>query len=147
MSFWEQFSDEKKAAITRAIEEAEMETSGEIRVHIEDRCKKNVFDRAVDIFAKLGMHKTALRNGVLFYVAVADRKFVVIGDVGINQVVPDNFWDHIRSTVLSYFRQDRIADGLMEGIRLAGEQLAVSFPYAAGDVNELPNDISFGDTM
>lgn len=145
MSFWEQFTDEKKAAIKRAIEVAEMQTSGEIRVHIEDRCKKNVFDRAVDVFAKLDMHKTAMRNGVLFYVAVADRKFVVIGDAGINRVVPENFWDHIRTTVLSAFREDQIAEGLMEGIRIAGGQLAEHFPRQEDDVNELSNEISYGE--
>ncbi len=145
MNFWEQFTDEKKATIRRAIEVAEMQTSSEIRIHIEDRCKKNVFDRAVDIFAKLNMHKTALRNGVLFYVAVTDHKFVVIGDAGINRVVPENFWDHLRSTVLSFFREDQITEGIMEGIRLAGEQLAVHFPCEEGDTNELSNEISYGE--
>jgi len=145
MNFWEDFTDEKKATIRRAIEVAELETSGEIRVHLEDTCKKNLFDRAADIFAKLGMHKTALRNGVLFYVAVADRKFVVIGDVGINARVPDDFWNHIRETVLAFFKEDKITEGLLEGIRLAGEQLGTHFPRLQGDVNELSNEISYGE--
>lgn len=145
MSFWEEFTDEKKAGIRRAIEVAEMNTSGEIRVHIEDKCRKNVFDRAVDIFTKLDMNKTALRNGILFYTAVGDRKFVIIGDVGINSRVPDKFWDHTKEVVLEYFRNDKIAEGLTEGIRLAGEQLKEHFPHESNDVNELSDEISYGD--
>jgi uncharacterized membrane protein len=146
MNFWESFSEEKKAGIKRAIEVAEMNTSGEIRVHLEDKCKKDVFDRAVDIFQKLEMHKTQLRNGVLFYVAVRDHKFVIIGDVGINNKVPSHFWDGIKETMLLYFKADKITEGLMEGIRLTGEQLKNLFPYQSNDVDELPNDISYGDT-
>ena len=145
MNFWVDFSEEKKAAIKRAVEVAEMNTSGEIRVHLEDKCKENVFDRAADIFEKLDMHKTKLRNGILFYIAVSDRKFVVIGDAGINEKVPENFWDSIKETVLEYFKADKIAEGLLEGIRLAGEGLKEYFPYQSDDVNELPDDISYGD--
>jgi uncharacterized membrane protein len=145
MNFWENFSDEKKAGIKRAIEVAEMNTSGEIRVHLENTCKKNVFDRAVDIFEKLEMHKTKLRNGILFYVAVKDRKFVIIGDVGINRKVEEGFWDGIKETVFGFFKGDKIAEGLMEGIRLAGEKLREHFPYESNDVNELSNDISYGN--
>lgn len=145
MNFWESFTEEKRAGIKRAIEVAEMETSGEIRVHIEERCRKNLFDRAVDIFARLEMQKTRERNGVLFYVAVSDRKFVVIGDSGINKVVPEDFWNGIRQVVLDQFRQEKVAEGLMEGIRKAGEQLRAHFPRREDDVNELPNEISYGD--
>lgn len=145
MNFWESFTEEKKAGIRRAIEVAEMETSGEIRVHIEEHCKKNLFDRAVDIFTHLEMHKTRERNGVLFYVAVGDHKFVVIGDAGINAVVPEDFWNQIRSVVLDHFRQEKITEGLMGGIRMAGEQLSDHFPRRADDVNELTNEISYGD--
>jgi uncharacterized membrane protein len=145
MNFWENFSDEKKAGVKRAIEVAEMNTSGEIRVHLEDICKKNVFDRAVDIFKKLEMHKTKLRNGILFYVAVRDRKFVIIGDIGINKKVHEGFWDSIKETVFEYFKADKITEGLIEGIRLAGEKLKEYFPYEISDVDELPNDISYGN--
>jgi len=145
MNFWEDLTDEKKAGIRRAIEVAEMNTSGEIRVHLENKCPKNVFDRAADIFEKLNMHKTALRNGILFYTAISDRKFVIIGDIGINTKVPEDFWDRIKETVLGYYKTDKIAEGLIEGIRLAGEQIKELFPHESDDVDELPNDISYGD--
>jgi uncharacterized membrane protein len=145
MSFWESFSEEKKAGIKRAIEVAEMNTSGEIRVHLEDKCKKDIFDRAVDIFEKLDMHKTKLRNGILFYVAVIDRKFAIIGDAGINEKVPAGFWDGIRETMTEYFKKNKISEGLTEGIRLAGEQLKTHFPYQDDDVDELSNEISYGE--
>ncbi len=145
MNFWKEFTDEKKASIKRAIEVAEMGSSGEIRVHLEEKCSKNVFDRAVDIFRKLEMNKTTLRNGILFYMAVGERKFVIIGDAGINAKVPVGYWDQIRDRVLQFFREERIPEGLIEGIRLAGEALKEHFPHQEDDVDELSNDISYGD--
>ncbi len=141
------FSKEKKQNIVRAIEEAEKNTSGEIRVHIEKDCKTNVLDRAAYIFEKLQMHKTKLRNGVLFYLAIEDHKFAILGDAGINKVTPDNFWEKIKSTMLSYFKDEKFAEGLMKGIQMAGEKLKKHFPYQQDDVNELPDEISFGDKM
>lgn len=145
MNFWEEFTEEKRAAITRVIEVAEMNTSGEIRVHIEDKCAKNVFDRAADIFEKLKMHKTELRNGILFYVAVSDRKFVIIGDAGINQIVPEGFWTGVKDRVIDHFSKNEIIEGLKEGIRMAGYKLGEHFPRKEGDINELPNEISMGE--
>ncbi len=89
------FSKEQQAQILASVREAENETSGEIRVHIESKLKGDVLDRAAWLFKKLGMHKTAERNGVLFYLAVSDRKFAIIGDAGINAKVPEGFWDDI----------------------------------------------------
>lgn len=147
MDFWKSFTDQQKAIIRRAIEVAEMDTSGEIRVHIENSCKEEPMNRAAFIFSKLGMQKTALRNGVLFYVAVRDRKFVILGDAGINQKVPENFWEEITGVVLQYFREDKITDGLVEGIRMAGHQLKAHFPYQGDDKNELTNEISYGEDL
>ncbi|MEZ5196516.1 MAG: TPM domain-containing protein [Bacteroidales bacterium] len=90
------------------------------------------------------MHETEQRNGVLFYLALKNRKFAILGDVGINSVVPDNFWDDIRDKMLDHFRENEFVDGLIEGIMMAGQQLKEHFPYQRDDVNELPDDISFG---
>lgn len=139
------FSNEEKERITAAIREAEGKTSGEIRVHIERRCKDEVLDRAAYLFGKLGMHKTEKRNGVLFYLAVDDHKFAILGDAGINAVTPDDFWDDIKEKMLSEFREERFCTGLETGIRMAGQQLKDHFPWQEDDKNELPNDISFGD--
>ena len=141
------FSEEEKQKIVRAIEEAEKDTSGEIRVHIEKDCKTDVLDRAAYIFKKLKMHKTKLRNGVLFYLALEDHKFAILGDAGINKVTPDNFWEEIKETMLSYFREGKFADGLVKGIRMAGEKLKEHFPYQKDDINELSDEISFGDKI
>jgi len=138
------FSKEEKEDITLAIKNAELDTSGEIRVHIENTCKGDAKDRAAYIFEKLNMHKTELRNGVLFYLAVMNRKFAILGDAGINQRVPKNFWDNIRDTLLNKFRENEFTDGLVEGITMAGKQLKKHFPYQTDDVNELSDDISFG---
>jgi Predicted membrane protein len=140
------FSEKEKKAIVNAIKAAELNTSGEIRVHIEAHCKeKNVLDRAANVFTVLEMHKTELRNGVLFYLATADRKFAIIGDAGINKKVPNDFWKCIKDGMASKFRDGLFTDGLAEGILLAGEQLKTHFPRANDDVNELPDEISFGD--
>ena len=138
------FTQEQKKQITDAIKDAELNTSGEIRLHVEKRCKINTLDRAAYIFDKLNMHKTEKRNGVLFYLAVDDHKFAILGDAGINQVTSENFWDEIKDIVLDHFKEGKYADGLAKGIRMAGEALKEHFPYQTDDVNELSDDISFG---
>lgn len=138
------FTEEQKAKIVDAIKEAELNTSGEIRVHIEKSCPEDVMDRAAFMFEKLKMHKTELRNGVLFYLAVKDRKFAILGDAGINAKVPEGFWDTIKETMVSHFKEGDFAGGLAEGILMSGEQLKTHFPFQTDDVNELSDDISFG---
>ncbi len=144
MSVQKYFTEEDKLQITNAIRVAETNTSGEIRVHIEKHCKEDVLDSAAYIFEKIKMHKTELRNGVLFYVAIEDHKFAILGDVGINQKVPDDFWEEIKSDVFEKFKDAKYAEGLAEGIIKAGEQLKAHFPYQDDDVNELSDEISFG---
>lgn len=139
------FTHEDKHLITEAIKEAEKDTSGEIRVHIEIKCNEDVLDRAAHIFEKLRMHQTKLRNGVLFYLAISDKKFAILGDAGINHVTSETFWDDIKETMLNFFRDQKFAEGLGQGIRMAGKELKNHFPYQRNDVNELPDEISFGD--
>jgi uncharacterized membrane protein len=140
----DQFSLIQKRLIFKAIHEAELNTSGEVRVHIENSCKGDVLDRAADVFAMLKMHKTELRNGVLFYLATNDKKFAVIGDAGLNAVVPENFWESVKDTMAECFAKQDYITGLVKGIGLAGEKLKEHFPYQKDDINELPDDISFG---
>ena len=137
-------SDQEQANVLAAISDAESQTSGEIRLHLESRCKGDVLDRAAVVFETLAMHKTALRNGVLFYLATEDRKFAILGDGGINAVVPNNFWNEVKNRVIDGLTTGKPAEGLASGIRLAGEQLSAHFPLEANDINELSNDISFG---
>jgi uncharacterized membrane protein len=139
------FTQEQKKIITDAIKEAELNTSGEIRLHVEKDCKVDVLDRAAYIFRKLKMHKTEKRNGVLFYLALNNRKFAILGDAGINAVTPENFWDEIRDATLAEFKNGNYAEGLAKGIRKAGKALKEYFPYQKDDVNELSNEISFGN--
>ncbi len=138
------FSEEDQQAIKNAIMQAEKNTSGEIRVHIENSFSGNVLDQAAFIFKSLKMHETEQRNGVLFYLAVKNRQFAIIGDAGINAVVPEGFWDRIKEIMTEHFRNGRFSDGLADGIRLTGEKLVEFFPYLLNDTNELPDDISFG---
>lgn len=139
------FSTQQQDDIKQAIMDAELDTSGEIRVHIENECNGEVLDRAAQLFKKIGMHKTELGNGVLFYLAVKNRKFAIIGDKGIHSRVRDDFWEQIKTDMLQYFREDRFTEGLCLGIRKAGEQLKQHFPYKRNDVNELTDEISFDE--
>lgn len=138
------FTKEQQKQIVEAIKQAEYNTSGEIRVHIEKQCKIDVLDRAANVFAMLKMHKTQLRNGVLFYLSIDDRKFAILGDAGINAKVPENFWDSVKETVLEQFKIGNQTEGLIKGIIMAGEKLKTHFPYQKDDVNELSDEISFG---
>jgi len=138
------FTREQRDDIKQAIMNAELDTSGEIRVHIDSRCKGDVMDRAFEIFKKLKIHETELRNGVLFYLAVKNRKFAVIGDEGINKVVPEDFWEGLKVEMLDAFREEKFTDGLVEGITQTGNYLKTHFPYQTDDVNELSDEISFG---
>lgn len=137
------FTSEQQEAIISAIREAEHATSGEIRVHIETSCKADVLDEAAWLFRKVGMHKTADRNGVLIYLALKERKFAIIGDTGINAVVPLGFWDNIRDHMRQRFSENLYTEGLTEGIILAGEQLKEHFPHSGNDINEIVDTISF----
>ncbi len=138
------FNEEEQEQIKLAIQAAEFQTSGEIRVFVESRCKeKDVFTRAVQQFHALNMHETNLRNGVLIYLAVDDKKFAIIGDQGINEKVANNFWDSTKECMLSYFVKNEMANGLTQGIAMVGEQLKTYFPYQNNDKNELPDEIAF----
>ena len=139
------FSPEEIKKLEDAIKEAELKTSGEIRVHLEKKCRGNVLDRAAEVFSMLDMHKPKLRNGVLFYLAYGSHKFAILGDSGINTLVPINFWDDIKERMQQKFKEGEFVDGLEGGIWQAGHALSEHFPYQSDDKNELSDDISFGD--
>jgi len=139
------FTAKQQTLIVAAIKAAELNTSGEIKVHIEKKCKEDVLDHAAFMFDELDMQKTELRNGVLIYLAVEDRKLAILGDTGINLKVPKNFWDATRDVMIHHFKEGEFAEGLANGIKLAGEQLKEHYPYQSDDVNELSDDISFGE--
>lgn len=131
--------------IVKAIETAELNTSGEIRVHIESICKDNPVARAVTVFNKLKMHETKERNGVLIYIAWKSKKFAIIGDTGIDEKVPENFWDKEKELLLKNFKEGNAAQGIAAAIEMAGENLKKYFSYQSNDINEQSNEISFGE--
>jgi len=137
------FTPEGRKMIEDAIRKAELNTSGEIRVHIETSFTGDILDRAATVFARLNMHKTKLRNGVLVFFAIKNKQFAILGDAGINRVVPDNFWNNIKTVMESHFVNSEFAVGLSVGVKLAGEQLKKHFPFQKNDANELSNEISF----
>ncbi|SFA76093.1 TLP18.3, Psb32 and MOLO-1 founding protein of phosphatase [Flavobacterium swingsii] len=145
MSKVEEFlTKEEEQEIVEAIRVAEKETSGEIRVHIEKTTSMDAYDRAMEVFHELKMDETELKNGVLIYLAVKDKTFVICGDQGINDVVQNDFWDCTRDVMVSHFKNENYKQGLIDGILRAGEQLKKYFPYQDHDTNELSNEISKG---
>lgn len=138
------FSADEQDRILHAISLAENRTSGEIRIAVEKRCKTDAIDRATHYFHKLGMHQTNLRNGVLIYLATEDHRFAIIGDQGINRLVSPDFWENTKNQMLLRFKQGSLAEGIIQGIIHAGEQLRDYFPVSDGDINELPDEIVFG---
>lgn len=141
------FSDLEQEKIAQAIADAENATSGEIRIAIDKHCPGDPYEKAIEYFTKLDMDKTVQRNGVLIYLAHADHKFAIIGDAGINKVVPEDFWETTKIAMTAHFAKGDLAEGIMAGVMLAGEKLALFFPPQKGDINELPNDIIFMDNQ
>ena len=137
------FTKEEQQKIADAIKEAELNTSGEIRVHIENHCKEEALERAAEVFYDLKMDRTAARNGILFYLAVKDHKFAIIGDEGINKNVEHDFWNDIKDEMISNFKENKFAEGLIAGILKCGKKLKEYFPHQSDDVNELSDEISF----
>lgn len=137
------FTEQEQEQISNAISRAEKATSGEIRIAIDEHCDGDAFERATAYFAKLGMDKTSRHNGVLIYMAHADHKFAIIGDRGINKVVPADFWETTKIAMQAHFAAGNLAQGIIAGVVLAGEKLATFFPSQNDDINELPNDIVF----
>jgi uncharacterized membrane protein len=139
-------SEEERRAVRKAVEEAEKLTSGEIRVYMENDCPEDYLGRAAYIFEKLGMTQTDLRNGVLIYIAIKDHVLAIIGDAGIHEKVGSDFWEEIKQEMTLRFKAGEYATGIINAVHAAGKALSNYFPYSAIDRNELPDDITFGDS-
>jgi len=136
---------EDENEIVKAIRTAEKSTSGEIRVHLEKSSgSQDIFERAMEVFHQLKMDNTKEENGVLIYVAMEDRNFVIYGDKGINDKVEDDFWESTKDVILNHFKKGNFKQGLVDGILMAGEQLKRNFPWQEDDENELSDQISKG---
>ena len=141
--FWKPISKEEEFKITRAIAEAEKGTSGEIRVHIDRYCKTDPLLKSRNLFVHLKMDQTDLHNGVLIYVSVDDKKYAILGDKGINDLVEDGFWDSTSSKMAEGFKSGSIAAGIVAGVMEAGNRLKEYFPRQDNDKNELSDEISY----
>lgn len=139
------FTRLEQRRIVAAIQDAEQQTSGEIRVHVEGRCGGDAYARARQVFDTLGMHRTRRRNGVLIYLAIRDRRFAVVGDDGIHGTVPPGFWDAIRDAMEEGFRQGRFCQGVCGGVLAIGQHLKAYFPWTPSDRDELPDRMSTGE--
>ncbi len=136
------FNKEQKQKIVEAIQAAEQNTSGEIRVHFVKKTVGDIYEEGKKIFEQLGMTQTRDRNGILFLLSMKAHYFAILGDVGIHQKVHDEFWQMLRDECIKYFRQGDFCDGLCAAIEKCGMELKKYFPYQANDVNELMNEIS-----
>ena len=140
------FSKEENEKIVQSICDAEKQTSGEVRVFVESKCRfVDAIDRALEIFANLKMQNTAQRNAVIVYVAIKDRQLAVYGDTGIHQKTGDEYWKAAVNNMVSHFNKENYADGIANCVTMIGEALQQHFPYDKDlDKNELPDEIIFG---
>lgn len=138
------FTAEQEQRIIASIKEAEGQTSGEIRVHLEKELIGDALNVAARVFHELEMDSTDERNGVLIFIVPSMHRFAIIGDKGINEKVPEDFWDDIRDVMQDYFRQGNFTQGVIEGVQRSGIKLREFFPRRPGDKNELPDEISYG---
>lgn len=137
-------NEEQQLRIVDAIVKAEDCTSGEIRVHVEPKCKTDPVSRAIKVFNRLEMYDTAARNGVVIYLAYESRVCAIVGDVAINEVIPEGFWDGILANMKAAFAAGSFTEGIVAAVEAVGNALSEFFPYQSDDVNEQPDDISFG---
>ncbi len=138
-------TDSQEKRIVEQIKRAEEKTSGEIRVHIENKCDGETLDRAAQIFHDLGMDQTRQQNGVLIYIASDDHKAAVYAGKGVHRQVEDHFWNDVLQILLEHFRKEEYETGITGAVKKAGDKLIEMFPFKRGDVNELSNDISYND--
>jgi uncharacterized membrane protein len=136
---------EEEKRIVESIRAAEEHTSGEIRVHIQNTLSLPVYEEAAKVFLKLRMHQTELRNGVLLLIVPSKRQFAILGDSGINQVVPENFWSDCKDSIHDYFSKGLFCEGICDTLSKIGTKLAHYFPVTDDDVNELDNNITFSN--
>ena len=131
--------------IAEAIRNAELLTSGEIRVYIAKHCKEDALDKASRVFQKLKMHNTAQRNAVLILVCPADHKAAILGDKGINSIIEDDFWDNTLSELITYCSKGLITEGICKAVDKVGNLIKQTYPYQEGDINELDNEVILED--
>ena len=139
------FSQSDKNRILEAIQEAEKQTSGEIRVHADTKCSGDPVQNAIAQFERLKMHETKDRNGVLIYIATEDRKLAIIGDQNINEKVSSDYWETTKNQLITAFKKGEYVTGITEAIADVGKKLKVHFPYLSDDKDELTNDLSTGE--
>lgn len=137
------FTKEEQQRIIDKIREVETKTSGEIRVHLARNAGEPILQDAVRVFQRLGMQDTKARNGVLIFMVPKKHRFAIVGDEGINEVLPAHFWENVVEEAESQFRQRKFLEGVCQAIDRIGEHLAAHFPYEEEDVNELPDELSF----
>ncbi len=146
MKFTNFLTPEDEKEVSLAIAAAERNTSGEIRVHIDKNCKGDPLDRAKSLFQKLDMHQTQFRNGVLIYISIDDHKLAIFGDEGIYSTLDADFWQYEIDILTEHFGKGHYLDGLVEVVSQIGKKLKENFPFEQkGDLNELDNEISYGE--
>jgi len=141
------FSKKEEKQIISAIKKAEKNTSGEIRIHIDESSESDCFVRAKQAFIALKMDNTKNRNGVLFYISAIEKEFAICGDVGIDKLTPADFWEEIKDIIIFHFKKNEFVMGLTKGIEMTGESLRKYFPFEDDDIDELPDEISYDGSI
>lgn len=138
------FTKEECVEMSAAIALAEKNSSAEVRVHFDSKCEGDPYKRAISVFGSLKMYETELRNGVLIYIAMDDKKMAIVGDSGIDAVVGDGFWEDTIAMMCGCFSSGDIVGGVVKALESVGDKLKEFFPYMDDDKNELSDEITFG---
>ena len=136
------YSSDFATAVETAIEDAELKTSCEFKVHIEEYCDEDVFDRAAYVFSEVGLHKTSARNAVLIFIVVQNRKVVILADRGITNVIDNSRIQNEVFALTNAFRAEDFVFGIQQSLDRMSAELSKYFPRLANDVNEISNSIS-----
>src|SRR5206468_3238135 len=94
----------------------------------ESRATETADEQALQEFHRHGLRETRERTGILVFVSLFERRVVVLGDAGIHAKVGDEHWQRTRDAILGGIARGSLADGLVEGVRACGQELAAHFP-------------------
>ena len=132
--------------IEAAVHDGERRHDGEVRFVVEAELDLSALwqdrtphDRAIEVFAHLGVWDTERNNGVLVYVLLADRAVEIVADRGFNGRVAPEVWRGICASIESEFRAGHYEEGACRGIAAVHELIAAHFPAVRGGHNELPD--------
>jgi uncharacterized membrane protein len=136
-------SPEEQNRLLDKIARNEKRSCGEVRIHVTGRRVKDPLEEARRTVTSLGRTATNRRNGVLVFLSLPSRSFAIVGDEEMDRITPADYWEGLRDTLAENFAAGEYCEGLLDILDRVEAVLTEHFPYEKGDVDELPDDISY----